>query len=60
MYQLRSSGTEIAVCPQASQIGVDVIVWAIVSESLVDGKEFFLKCVWFCICNFLSDINAVE
>ena len=35
MYQLRSSGAEVAVCPQVSQIGVDVVVWAIVSEYAV-------------------------
>ena len=32
MYQLRSSGTEIGVRPWTSRIGVDVVVWAIVSE----------------------------
>ena len=35
MYQLRSSSAEIAVRPWASQIGVDVVVWAIVSEYVI-------------------------
>ena len=35
MYQVRSSSAEIGIRPGASQIGVDVIVWAIVSEYAV-------------------------
>ena len=60
MYQVRSSGTEIGICPGASWIRVDVIVWAIVSEYLVDGKEFLLKGIWFFVCDFISEEDFVE
>ena len=60
MYQLRSSGTEIGIRPGASRIRVDVVVWAIVSEYSVDGEEFFLKCVWFSVCDFVSEEDFVE
>ena len=60
MYQLRSSSAEIGVCPQASWIRVDVIVWAIVSECLVDGEEFFFEGVWFSVCDFISEEDFVK
>ena len=60
MYQLRSSSAEIGVCPQASWIRVDVIVWAIVSECLVDGKEFLFEGVWFPVYDFVSEEDLVE
>ena len=54
MYQLRSSSAEIGVCPGASQIRVDVVVWAIVSEYAVDGKKLFFEGVWLCVCAWAS------
>ena len=60
MYQLRSSGAEIGIRPWASQIGVDVVVWAIVSECSVDREEFFFEGVWFSVCNFISEEDFVK
>ena len=60
MYQLRSSGAEISVRPQASRIGVDVVVWAIVSEYAVDGKKLFFEGVWLSVCDFVSEEDFVE
>ena len=60
VYQLRSSSAEIGVHPQASRIGVDVIVWAIVSECLVDQEEFFFQGVWFFVCDFISEEDFVK
>ena len=60
MYQLRSSSAEIAVCPQASRIRVDVVVWAIVSEYMIYQAKFFLESVWLCVGNSVSEINFVK
>ena len=60
MYRVRSSGAEIGVCPGTSRIGVDVIVWAIVSEYAVDGEKFLLKSVWFSVCDSISEEDLVE
>ena len=60
MYQVRSSGAEIGIRPGASRIGVDVVVWAIVSECSVDGKELFFKGVWLSVCDFISEEDFVE
>ena len=60
IYQLRSSGAEIGICPGASRIRVDVVVWAIVSEYSVDGEEFLLEGVWFSVCDFISEENFVK
>ena len=60
MYQLRSSGAEIGVRPRASRIGVDVIVWAIVSEGVVYREKLFFEGVWFSVCDFISEEDFVE
>ena len=60
IYWVRSSGTEIGVCPGASRIGMDVVVWAIVSEYAVDGKKFFFKGIWFSVCDFIPEEDLVE
>ena len=60
MYRVRSSGAEIGVRPGASRIGVDVVVWAIVSEYAVDGKKVFFEGVWLSICDFVSEKDFVE
>ena len=60
MYQLRSSGTEIGIRPGASRIGVDVVVWAVVSEDAVYRAYCLLKSVWFCVGNSVPEEDAVE
>ena len=60
MYQVRSSSAEIGIRPGASRIGVDVVVWAIVSEYSVDGEEFFFEGVWFSVCGFIFEKDFVE
>ena len=47
-------------CPGASQIGVDVVVWAIVSECSVDGEKLFFEGVRFFVCNFISEEDFIE
>ena len=60
MYQLRSSSAEIAIHPGASRIGVDVIVWAMVSESAIYREKLFFEAVWFPVCDFISEEDGVE
>ena len=60
MYQLRSSGAENGIRPRASRIGVDVVVWAIVSEYAVDGKKLFFEGVWLSVHDFVSEEDFVK
>ena len=60
MYQLRSSSAKIGIRLWASQIRVDVVVWAIVSEYVIDGKKFFFESVWLSVCGFVSEEDVIE